>query len=116
MPVLSSEMVPGLISGGATCRMDVDVAPKFKAGDEVRAINFNPANPTRLPRYVRGKTGTVARDHGVFAFPDTSIRGVHSDPQHVYSVRFEAEELWGRDANANSSLYIDMFDSYLEPA
>ena len=116
MPVLTSEMVPGLVAGGASCRMDADVAPNFKVGDKVRALNINPAGHTRLPRYVRSKTGTVARDHGVFAFPDTSVSGVHSDPQHVYSVRFEGEELWGKDANANSSLYIDMFDNYLEPA
>lgn len=115
MPVLTSEMVPGLVAGGASCRMDADVSPNFKVGDNVRARNINPATHTRLPRYVRGKTGTVARDHGVFAFPDTSVSGVHSNPQHVYSVRFEGEELWGNDANANSSLYIDMFDNYLEP-
>ena len=116
MPMLTSDMVPGLVATGASCRMDADVAPKFKVGDKVAAININPVGHTRLPRYVRGKTGTVARDHGVFAFPDTSVSGVHSDPQHVYSVRFEGEELWGKDANAKSCLYIDMFDNYLEPA
>jgi len=116
MPMLTSEIVPGLVAGGASCRMDADVAPKFKPGDRVTTININPLGHTRLPRYVRGKTGTVARDHGVFAFPDTSVSGVHSDPQHVYSVRFEGEELWGQDANARSCLYIDMFDRYLEPA
>ncbi len=116
MAALTSEIVPGLVAGGASCRMDADVTPNFGVGDTVRAININPIGHTRLPRYIRGKVGTVARDHGVFAFPDTSVSGVHSDPQHVYSVRFEGEELWGADANANSSLYIDMFDTYLEPA
>lgn len=116
MPVLTIDMVPGLVAGGASCRMDDDVASRFKVGDKVRTINMNPIGHTRLPRYVRAKTGTVARDHGVFSFPDTSVSGVHSDPQHVYSVRFEGEELWGEDANANACLYIDMFDNYLEPA
>ena len=116
MPLLTTEIVPGLVSGGASCRMDADVAPKFKVGDKVQAININPTSHTRLPRYIRGKTGTVTRDHGVFAFPDTSTSGVHQDPQHVYSVRFEGEELWGADANAKSSLYIDLFDNYLVPA
>ena len=116
MPALTSEVVPGLVAGGASCRMDADVAPKFAVGDKVRAININPVTHTRLPRYVRGKTGTVTRDHGVFAFPDTSASGVLSDPQHVYSVRFEGEALWGQDANPNSCLYIDLFDTYLVPA
>ena len=113
MPALTADMVPGLVAAGASCRMDADVAPRFRVGDTVTARNFNPVSHTRLPRYIRGKTGTIARDHGVFAFPDTSVSGVHSDPQHVYSVRFEAAELWGEDANANSSLYIDLFDDYL---
>ena len=116
MPMLSSDMVPGLVAGGASCRMDAEVAPTFKVGDKVVAVNINPIGHTRLPRYVRGRTGTVARDHGVFAFPDTSVSGTHSDPQHVYSVRFEGEQLWGKDANAKSCLYIDMFDRYLKPA
>ena len=116
MPTLTPEMVPGLVAGGASCRMDADVAPKFKVGDSVTARNVNPVAHTRLQRYIRGKTGTITRDHGVFAFPDTSTSGVHEDPQHVYSVRFEGEELWGKDANAKSSLYIDLFDNYLVPA
>ena len=116
MAALTIEIVPGLVAGGASCRMDDDVAPKFGVGDKVRAINIHPIGHTRLPRYIRGKFGTVARDHGVFAFPDTSVSGVHSDPQHVYSVRFEGEELWGADVNVNSSLYIDLFDNYLESA
>ncbi len=117
MPLLTRDIVGGLVAGGASCRMDADVVPKFKAGDKVVTRNINPASHTRLPRYVRGKRGTITHDHGIFAFPDTSAdSGTHSDPQHVYSVRFEGEELWGKDANANACLYIDMFDSYLEPA
>ena len=110
----------GEVIAAETCRAGKggkDAAEQIALlGDKVTAININPVGHTRLPRYVRGKTGTVARDHGVFAFPDTSVSGVHSDPQHVYSVRFEGEELWGKDANPKSCLYIDMFDTYLEPA
>ncbi len=116
MPALTPEIVPGLIAGGASCRMDADVAPRFKVGDTVRARDVNPLTHTRLPRYIRGRSGTVTRDHGVFALPDTSVSGVHSDPQHVYSVRFESRDLWGEDANTNTSLYIDLFDDYLDPA
>ena len=117
MPALTPDMVPGLVAAGASCRMDVDVAPRFKVGDTVTARDINPVSHTRLPRYIRGRTGRIVRDHGVFAFPDTSANsGVHSDPQHVYSVRFEADELWGDHANANSSVYIDLFDDYLDLA
>ena len=116
MPTLTPDIVPGLVAGGASCRMDTDVAPRFKVGDTVTARDINPLSHTRLPRYIRGRTGRIARDHGVFAFPDTSVSGVHSDPQHVYSVRFEGSDLWGSQANANSSVYIDLFDDYLDSA
>ncbi len=117
MPTLTPEMVPGLVAAGASCRMDADVAPKFKVGDTVKARDINPVSHTRLPRYIRGRTGRITRDHGVFSFPDTSAAsGTHSDPQHVYSVRFEGSELWGAGANANACVYIDLFDDYLDRA
>ena len=116
MPALPAEMVPGLVAGGASCRVDVEVTPKFKPGDRVTARNINPTGHTRLPRYIRGKTGVVDRDHGVFAWPDTSAHGQGETPQHVYSVRFTAQDLWGADAPARDSLYIDLWDNYIDAA
>jgi len=66
--------------------------------------------------YARGKVGTIARDHGVFAFPDSSARGLGPKPQHAYSVRLAARELWGEQASTRDSVYVDMLDDYLEPA
>ena len=43
---------------------------RFAKGDRVRARNINPSGHTRLPRYVRGKAGVIARDWGVLVFPD----------------------------------------------
>ena len=37
-------------------------------------------------------------------------------PQHVYSVRFEAQELWGERAAAGDTVYVDLWEDYLEPA
>jgi nitrile hydratase len=37
-------------------------------------------------------------------------------PQHAYSVRFEAQEVWGTDASSNEAVYIDMWDDSLDPA
>ncbi|MEM7546199.1 MAG: SH3-like domain-containing protein [Pseudomonadota bacterium] len=116
MPMLMPDMVPGLLSTGASCRIDEDIAPKFAVGDKVAIRNINPVTHTRLPRYVRGKRGVVDRDHGVFAFPDTSAHGEGEKPQHVYSVKFAFKELWGEDAADNMYLYIDMFDDYIEAA
>lgn len=116
MPLLTKELVPVAVAGGASCRVDADVAPKFKAGDKIVTRNINPTGHTRLPRYMRGKRGVVDRDHGVFVFPDTSAHGKGETPQHVYSVRFAARELWGSNASDRDSLYLDLWDEYLDPA
>ena len=62
----------------------------------------------------RGKSGVVTRDHGIFVFPDTNASFRGEKPQHLYSVRFAARELWGEQANPKDSVYIDMWDDYLE--
>jgi len=92
------------------------IVPRFQAGQPVRARNINPVTHTRLPRYARGKAGTIHRDHGVFAFMDTSAYGRNDKPQHLYSVRFSARELWGEEAASQDSVYVDLYDDHLEPA
>jgi nitrile hydratase subunit beta len=97
-------------------RLDDPVAPRFKVGEAVMARNIHPVGHTRLPRYVRGRKGVIDRDHGVFIFPDTHAAGEGTQPQHVYSVRFEARELWGRDASPSDRVYVDLWDDYLDRA
>ena len=114
MPTMfPAENVPDLIRIGGSTRVNVDVAAGFKPGDKVMIANINPVTHTRLPRYVRGKTGTVERDHGVFVFPDTNAELKGEKPQHVYSVRFNSTELWGAKGTSSDKLYIDMFEDYL---
>jgi len=88
---------------------------RFVKGDRVRARNINPSGHTRVPRYVRGKRGVIARDWGVFVFPDTNAHHAGTKPQHCYSVEFEARELWGKSGNARERLLIDLWEDYLEP-
>jgi nitrile hydratase len=92
------------------------VAPGFQAGQAVRARVMNPVGHTRLPRYARGKLGSIHLDHGVFVFPDTNALFQGEKPQHVYSVRFAARELWGGAAKPQDAVYIDLWEDYLEPA
>jgi nitrile hydratase len=89
---------------------------RFAKGDRVRARNLNPAGHTRLPRYVRGKRGVIARDWGVFVFPDTNAHHAGTKPQHCYSVQFEARELWGKSAQSRERVLVDLWEDYLEPA
>jgi nitrile hydratase beta subunit len=115
-PALTAVQVSQLVIQGKSCRRDVPVAATFTFGQTVRARNINPEGHTRLPRYARGKAGTIERDHGVFVFPDTNAHFLGEKPQHVYSVRFAARELWGDQASPRDSVYIDLWDDYLEPA
>jgi nitrile hydratase subunit beta len=115
-PALTAAMVPVTLGRGGPARRDVAVAPRFKVKQRVRARNIHPVGHTRLPRYARGKVGTIIRDHGVFVFPDTNALFQGEKPQHVYSVRFAARELWGEQASPHDAVYIDMWQDYLERA
>lgn len=115
-PPLTADKVSALTAKGGPASRNVPVAPQFRAGQRVRARNLNPTGHTRLPRYVRGKQGTVDRDHGVYVFPDTNAHFLGEKPQHVYSVRFTARELWGDQASPRDSVYVDLWDDYLDPA
>lgn len=112
---LPVEMVDGLLRTGASARLPDQVDARFMPGDAVIARNLHPLGHTRLPRYIRGKRGVVTRDHGVFCFNDTAAHGLGHKAQHVYSVRFAARELWGSQASERDSVFIDLFDDYLEP-
>jgi nitrile hydratase subunit beta len=113
-PALTVSMASQFLDRGIPSSNDVNVPPMFKVGHRVRARNINPAGHTRLPRYARGKVGTIVRDHGVYSFPDTSAHFLGDKRQHVYSVCFTARELWGESASPRDSVYIDMWDDYLE--
>jgi nitrile hydratase beta subunit len=113
-PALTQAVAARHLGRGIPSSHDPTVPPRFKVGQTVRARNMHPAGHTRLPRYARGKAGAIARDHGVYTFPDTNAHFQGEKRQHVYSVRFPARELWGEDASPLDSVYVDMWDDYLE--
>jgi nitrile hydratase subunit beta len=87
---------------------------RFKVGDRVRAKNIHPTTHTRLPRYARGHVGVVERLHGAHVFPDSVVAGKGEDPQWLYTVRFDAQELWGAGAEPKLKVSIEAFEAYLE--
>jgi nitrile hydratase subunit beta len=89
---------------------------RFAIGDRVRARNIHPPTHTRLPRYVRGHVGVVELIHGCHVFPDSAALDLGEDPKWLYTVRFEASELWGADADPTVKVSIDAFEPYLERA
>jgi nitrile hydratase subunit beta len=115
-PPLTADKIPATLPTRIHANRDVQVSARFQVGQRVRARNINPVGHTRLPRYARGKFGTIHRDYGVFVFPDTNAHFLGENPQHVYSVRFAARELWGAQPAERDCVYVDMWDDYLEVA
>ena len=90
--------------------------PAFAVGDRVRARRIEHGGHTRLPGYAQGRRGTVAAIYAAYDLPDEAPGHEHEEApaQQLYSVRFEGPELWGASAEPGTSLYIDMWEGYLE--
>jgi len=107
--------VEAVVKAGATAKRESDKVAQFQVGDIVRVGRMAPKGHTRRARYIRGAVGEIARAHGVFIYPDTAGNGLGEAPEHVYTVRFSAEELWGEDAaEPNQSVYFDVWEPYIQ--
>lgn len=91
----------------------VDSVPAFTVGERVRAKDISSPGHTRLPGYVRGRTGVVELIQPAAVLPDTNADFQGENPQYVYSVRFGSRELWGADAEP-FAVTAELFESYLE--
>jgi nitrile hydratase beta subunit len=88
---------------------EVESAPAYAVGDTVRA-----REGARMPGYVRGRVGTVEQVQPAHVLPDTHAVFAGENPQHVYTVRFSARELWGDEDDV--AVTVELFESYLERA
>jgi nitrile hydratase len=89
------------------------VAELFSPGDRVRARRADPPHHTRLPRYVRGATGTVVEAQGRYPLPDNRARQLAAGPEPVYAVCFAAADLFGQ---GDHTVTVDLWQSYLDKA
>lgn len=86
----------------------------FEAGEYVRTRVMNPDGHTRLPGYLRGRPGRIVNYAGTFLFSDLRARGEPDVLQALYTVVFDARDVWGADAAGATSIAADLFESYLE--
>jgi nitrile hydratase len=89
--------------------------PAFSVGQSVRTKMSIAAFHTRLPAYVRGRIGVIEEYHGFRPLADASARGVIK-PEPLYTVAFEAVELWPEAQARRERVFVDVWESYLAPA
>ncbi|HEX3396112.1 MAG TPA: nitrile hydratase subunit beta [Steroidobacteraceae bacterium] len=115
--VLRAETVLGVIKKGFSVSRPASAPARFSLGERVRTAAAAPPHHTRLPKYARGKVGVIERVHGVHVFPDTNAQGLGESPQWLYTVAFDAQELWGENARLQGGMIsVDAFEPYLERA
>ena len=114
---LAVEKIPEILGRGSPAQMRPQSAPLFQTGQLIRVRNFHPKSHTRAPRYIRGRSGRVSAHYGAHIFPDLHSARGEKCPAHLYSIRFEAGELWGeQDAEGRFAVYVDLFEPYLQAA
>lgn len=108
--------VPAMLTKGSSYEREPTAPARYAVGENVRAKVMNPLGHTRLPRYLRGRSGTIARIRGVHVFPDSNAAGKGEDPQWLYSVAFDARAVWGPETRPGDMIHADLFEPYLERA
>lgn len=114
-PAIDDQVVRYLREGDTPRRGPA--APLFAVGDEVVVRNPPPADHTRLPGYLRARTGVVERvsEDTYTYFCSTGEDGLDG-PVPVYVVRFEPDEIWGAaGAKDAGPLYAEIYECYLTP-
>jgi nitrile hydratase subunit beta len=116
----TAEELTGLFSSRSSYERPIGTGPVFRTGQQVRTRTMNPSGHTRLPRYARGRVGTVLAVRGAHVFPDRNAVPLGQQPDHapewLYTVEFSAGELWGDGADPTVTVSVDAWEPYLEAA
>jgi nitrile hydratase beta subunit len=111
------EQVIRYLNHGDSPRRGPAATPLFGVGDRVTVKDVPATDHTRLPGYLRGRTGIVERrfEGNYSYFCSTGPDGI-GDPMPVYVVRFEPADIWGELAEPAMAIYGELYEAYLQPA
>ena len=117
--VLEAKNVKKLLHKGGPTKRDSTKEKKFNLGETVfvRSNNSNTRvekGHTRLPDYVKGRTGKVIAYHGSHVFPDSNAHFLGESPEALYSVEFKSQDLWDKCEHVEDTVVVDLWESYLE--
>ncbi|WP_109481911.1 nitrile hydratase subunit beta [Paraburkholderia sp. C35] len=110
--------VDAYLQNGDSGYHTLDSSARFAQGDTVRIADPDAVDHTRLPGYLRNKTGVVDLVYpGAFSyFVSTGVDGI-GEPMPVYRIAFDAADIWGEGkSEANTTLYADLYEAYVQPA
>jgi len=102
-----------LTSGGAPTSLTEQATNRFTLNQTVVVKSESPKSHTRVPSYVKGIRGKITQLHGAHIYADEHARSGSKVAEHLYSVRFKGTDIWGRQAEPNSCVYVDLFEPYL---
>ena len=114
--VLKADQVAAVLARGSPTERAAGSPALFKVGQPVRTCAQAADHHTRLPGYLRGKTGRIDRVLGAHVFADAHARGLGEDPRWLYTVVFDAADLWGTGATSRHRVSFDAWEPYLEAA
>lgn len=112
-PPVDAAAARAMLRRGGPTEREIDTTPRFRVGDRVITANEHPQGHTRLPRYARGREGIILRHHGGHVLPDTNAHFQGENPDHLYTVQFRAQDLWGTGATDGDTVMLDLWETYL---
>jgi len=110
--VLTADRVDAALAAGRPVERNPESEARFAVGDRVRTRQGPVDHHTRLPAYATAKPGTIERVHGVHVFADPHAHDLGEQPQWLYTVVFEATDLWP-DGRPGERVSIDAWEPYL---
>jgi nitrile hydratase len=113
-PPETAEASRAFVAHPKSYALEVGSLPRFAIGEIVRGSMRATPGHTRLPGYVRGRKGAIHAHHGGHILPDASAHG-EKRAEHLYTVSFVAAELWPEAESAEDRVFVDLWESYLEP-
>ena len=117
--VLEAKNVKKLLHMGGPTKRDSTTEKRFNIGETV-SVRTNNSNTkvekghTRLPDYVKGRSGKVIAYHGSHVLPDSNAHFLGESPEALYSVEFKSQDLWDKFKHVEDTVVVDLWESYLE--
>jgi nitrile hydratase subunit beta len=115
LPPQTAEAARAIVKRPRSFSVSLNTPPRFAPDAPVRCRLDGAPGHTRLPQYVRGRAGLVHAHHGGHVFADAAARGEHRG-EHLYTVSFASSDLWPEAKGSSDRVFVDLWESYLEPA